>query len=84
MEKLQLKCSMTRLMKLHLHIAVCDFRGVCKSSRHEQGFWGNVNKQVKNKARAMRGPKGSKCFCCVGVRYPVMGRDSKECWGARY
>lgn len=26
-EKLQLRCSMTSLMKLHLHSAVCDFRG---------------------------------------------------------
>lgn len=36
--KLQLRCSMTRLMKLHLHSAVCDFRGVYKAA-HTQRSW---------------------------------------------
>lgn len=36
-EKLQLRCSMTRLMKLHLHSAVCDFRGVYKSAHTQRG-----------------------------------------------
>lgn len=53
LKKLHLRSCMAGPIKLHLHHALCDFVGICKSRhtyKHKQGSRGDMSKYANSKA----------------------------------